>query len=169
MAFCCSYGRPWLRMVVWLPRCKQGGGPEEQSETDDSCSQGQRRCNQGACPRFRDRFFGILLEPFAARFRNFASKLCVALDGTDFLDGGPMATLANFIDNSVMCPCQDTQWGGVGGWGGGGGGGLIASGLISVPGTLNVAGSRHFCLGLFSKELVFAGPLWFGVTIRVYV
>ena len=29
---------------------------------------------------------------------------------------------SNFIDNSVMCPCQGTQWGGVAGWGGGVGG-----------------------------------------------
>ena len=55
------------------------------------------------------------------------------------------------------------------GWGGGVGEGLIASGLISVPGTLNLAGSRHLCWGLFSKVLVFAGLLWFGVKIGVYV
>ena len=29
--------------------------------------------------------------------------------------------------------------------------------------------SRHLCLGLFSKALVFAGLLWFGVEIGVYV
>ena len=31
------------------------------------------------------------------------------------------------------------------------------------------AASRHLCLGLFSKVLVFTGLFWFGVKIGVYV
>ena len=52
-----------------------------------------------------------------------------------------------------MCPCQDTQWGGLGGGEGGGvgGGGLMASGLISV------LWPRGFATSLFGLVLESAG------------
>ena len=45
------------------------------------------------------------------------------------------------------------------GWGGGEG--ADGARFDFSPGTLNLAGSRHLCLGLFSKKLVFARLLGF--------